>query len=122
MLAKSARVTGWFLVAAAIFLTVGPQKFRPVTGLPHDLEHLVAFALVGLVSGLGYPRSLMRLTPIAVAAAAALETAQLWIPHRHAFFSDFAINALAACIGLATAAAITRIVERRLTRVQNNPL
>jgi VanZ family protein len=122
MLAKAARGTGWLVVAAAVFLTIGPQKFRPVTGIPHDLEHFLAFALVGLVFGLGYPGRLVLLAPIAVVAAAALETAQLWVPHRHAYFSDFMINAFAACVGLAMAAAITWIVERRLTRTQNSPL
>jgi VanZ family protein len=106
MLAKTARVLGWLAVAAIVFLTVGPQQFRPTTGVPHDLEHFLAFSIVGLIFGLGYPGRLMALVPLAVVVAAALETAQLWVPHRHARFSDFVVNALAACVGLAIAAAI----------------
>jgi VanZ family protein len=112
MLAKAARVTGWLLVAAAVFLTIGPQKFRPITGVEHDLEHFLAFALVGLVFGLGYPGRLRLLAPLAIAITAVLEMAQLWIPHRHAYFSDFAINALATCIGLTMLAGVTAIARR----------
>jgi VanZ family protein len=112
MLAKTARLLAWLAVAAVVFLTVGPQQLRPTTGVPHDLEHFLAFSLVGLIFGLGYPGRLATLVPIAVAAAAALETAQLWVPHRHARFSDFVVNALAACVGLALAAAITAALQR----------
>jgi VanZ family protein len=118
MLAKATRATGWLLVAGAVFLTIGPQKIRPVTGVEHNLEHFLAFALVGLVFGLGYPRRLALLLPLAIAVAAVLETAQLWIPLRHAYFSDFAINALGACIGLLAAAAITAVVERYVDRAR----
>ena len=122
MLATTARVTGWVLVAAAVFLTIGPQEFRPVTGVEHDLEHFVAFALVGLVFGLGYPGRLIVLAPLAIAIAAVLESAQVWIPHRHSYFSDFVINAHAACVGLVIAAGITELVRRYTMNTQNKPL
>jgi hypothetical protein len=122
MLAKTARVTGWVLIAAAIFLTIGPREFRPATGVEHDLEHFLAFALVGLVFGLGYPGRLSVMAPLAFAIAAVLETAQVWIAHRHAYFSDFVINALAACIGLVIAAGITEVVRRYTMNAQDNPL
>src|SRR5438309_688866 len=50
------RVAGWLLLAAAAFLTLSPRRFRPETGLEHHVEHLAAFALLGFVFGLGYPR------------------------------------------------------------------
>ena len=55
MITKIARVTAWLLVLAAIVLTLGPQRVRPYTGINHDLEHGMAFALVGLASGWGIP-------------------------------------------------------------------
>ncbi len=105
-------------VAAAVFLTVGPQEFRPYTGIPHDVEHFLAFAFVGLVFGLGYPDRLLLLAPLAIAIAAALEIAQLFVPNRHAYFSDFVINAVAACMGLLVAAAITALVRRYVSRAR----
>jgi hypothetical protein len=52
---KIARVSGWLLVSAAVFLTLAPRTFRPQTGVEHHLEHVLAFALLGLAFGLGYP-------------------------------------------------------------------
>jgi VanZ family protein len=112
MLIKAARIVAWLLIAAAVFLSVGPQKFRPFTGIEHELEHYLAFAVVGLAFGLGYPRRGMILAVTAIAIAGALETAQLWVPHRHAYFSDFLVNGSAAWIGIALAALLNWIVRR----------
>jgi VanZ family protein len=122
MLAKTARVIGWIAVTAVVFLTIGPQQFRPTTGVPHDLEHFLAFSFAGLIFGLGYPGRLITSLPLAIVAAAVLETAQLWVPHRHARFSDFVVNALAACVGLAIAAAITAAMHRYGTRDRQESL
>jgi len=112
MLIKAARIVAWLLIAAAVFLSVGPQKFRPFTGIEHELEHYLAFAVVGLAFGLGYPRRGMILAVTAISIAGALETAQLWVPHRHAYFSDFLVNGSAAWIGIALAALLNWIIRR----------
>ena len=109
---KAARIIAWLLIAAAIFLSIGPQKFRPYTGIEHELEHFLAFALIGLAFGLGYPGRGLILAMLGIAMAGALETAQLWVPHRHAYFSDFLVNGSAACIGLAAAALLNWIIRR----------
>ena len=110
---RIARVTGWLLLVAAVFLTLGPPKLRPVTGLDHNLEHFLAFALLGLMFGLGYGgrRLVMALTGVALAAL--LETFQLWMPGRHAYFSDFAVNSIGLCIGLGVAAFLQWMTRRR---------
>ena len=112
MITKMARVAAWLLVLAALVLTLGPQKVRPYTGVNHDLEHGLAFALVGLAFGLGYPNHRMQLAMLAVAAAGLMEILQQWVPGRHAYFSDFVINGLGAYAGLA-AAALLDLVRRR---------
>lgn len=109
---KAARIIAWLLIAAAIFLSIGPQKFRPYTGIEHELEHFLAFALIGLAFGLAYPGRGLILAMLGIAMAGALETAQLWVPHRHAYFSDFLVNGSAACIGLAAAALLNWIIRR----------
>ena len=109
---KIARAVAWLLVLSAVFLTLGPQKFRPYTGFNHDLEHFLAFALVGLAFGLGYPNHRMVLALLAIAIAALMEIFQQWVPGRHAYFSDFVINGLGACVGLA-AAALLDLLRRR---------
>jgi VanZ family protein len=41
-----------------------------------------------------------------------IEILQFWAPGRHARFEDFAVDALAACAGLAAAAAIDWVMQR----------
>jgi VanZ family protein len=108
-----ARVIPWLLLAAAAFLTLAPQRWRPYTGVEHHLEHALAFALLGLVFGLGYPQRPFVLAAIGVIAVAALDILQVWVPGRHALFGDFAVNALGLCAGVAAAAALQWIVTAR---------
>jgi VanZ family protein len=112
MITKIARVAAWLLVLAAIVLTLGPQKVRPYTGIDHDLEHGMAFALVGLAFGLGYPNHRLMLAVLAIAGAGMMEILQQWVPGRHAYFSDFVINGLGACAGIAGAALLDMLRRR----------
>lgn len=101
---RLARATAWLLVLFAAVLTLGPQSFRPVTGIGHDPEHVLAFALIGLAFGLGYSNHRILLAVLAIAVAALMEILQQWVPGRHAYVLDFVINALGACLGLGATA------------------
>jgi VanZ family protein len=103
MVVKIARFAAWLLVVCIVVLTLGPPTVRPVTGFNRDLEHVAAFALLGLAFGLAYPNRRMLLALIGIAIAALMETLQQMVPGRHAYFSDFVINAFGACAGLAVA-------------------
>jgi VanZ family protein len=112
MIERIAQVAGWLLAVAAAALTLAPRQFRPQTGVEHHLEHVLAFAVLGLMFGLGYPRHRVVVAIVGIAAAAGLETMQLWAPGRHAGFSDFFMNALGLCVGLALAS-LLRLARRR---------
>lgn len=112
MITKAARAAAWLLVLAAVVLTLGPQQVRPYTGINHDLEHGLAFALVGLAFGLGYPQGRVLLAVLVVAAVGLMEVLQQWVPGRHAYFSDFVINGSGACAGIA-AGALLDLLRRR---------
>jgi len=112
-LTGTARTTAWLLLAAAFFLTLVPRRFRPFTGVEHHLEHLLAFALLGLMFGLGYPERRRSLAAIGVIVLGGLELLQLWVPGRHALFGDFVVNAVGLCCGLAAAAALEWIMAMR---------
>jgi VanZ family protein len=116
MTGKAARAAAWLLVLCAVVMTLGPQKVRPYTGIHHDIEHALAFALVGLAFGLGYPRQRMSLFVLAVASAGLMEFLQHWIPGRHATIRDFAVNGFGACAGIAIAAVLHRLhgLRRRI--------
>ena len=96
----------WLLAAAVTFATLGPPRYRPHSHLGQDGEHALAFVLIGLIFGLAYPRRWLLKSAIAVALCGVIEILQFWAPARHARLEDFAVDALAACAGLAAAAAI----------------
>jgi VanZ family protein len=110
---RIARVSGWLLVSAAVFLTLAPRTFRPQTGVEHHLEHVLAFALLGLAFGLGYPGRRLLLALVGVAMAALLEVLQSWVPGRHANLSDFMMNAIGVGAGLAAAALVDWMRRKR---------
>jgi VanZ family protein len=108
------RIFAWLLAAAVVFATLGPPRYRPHADLGQSGEHALAFVLVGLAFGLAYTRNRLWTALIAVAMAGAIEILQLWAPGRHARWMDFAVDALAACVGLAAAAALDWAMKRTL--------
>src|SRR5689334_7054050 len=106
------RVIAWALAAAVTFATLGPARLRPHADLGQNGEHALAFVLVGLAFGLAYRRNRLLTTFVAVVMTGAIEILQFWAPGRHARLSDFIVDALAACIGLAIAAALDWFVSR----------
>jgi VanZ family protein len=103
MVVKIARIAAWLLVVAIVVMTLGPPTVRPVSGFNRSLEHVAAFALLGLAFGLAYPNRRALLTLIGVAVVALMETLQQIVPGRHAYFSDFIINAGGVCAGVVLA-------------------
>ena len=106
------RLLAWALATAVAFATLGPPWLRPHSDLSQDAEHALAFILVGLAFGLAYGRNRLLTTAIAVALTGTLEILQLWAPGRHARLEDFAVDALAACVGLVMAAALDWTIKR----------
>jgi VanZ family protein len=106
------RIFAWLLAAAVAFATLGPPRFRPQSDLGQDGEHAFAFILLGVAFGLAYTRHRLLTAAIAVAGIGVIEILQFWAPGRHARLEDFVVDALAACAGLAAAAAMSWIMER----------
>jgi len=106
------RSFAWLLAAAVTFATLGPPRFRPHSDLSHDGEHALAFVLIGMAFGLAYSRHRLLSSAISVVMIGVIEILQIWAPGRHARFEDFAVDALAACVGLAAAAGLDRVIQR----------
>jgi VanZ family protein len=106
------RLIAWGLAAAVTFATLGPPRLRPHLDLGQNGEHALAFVLVGLAFGFAYRRHRFLTAIQAVAMSGAIELLQLWAPGRHARLSDFVVDALAACAGLAAAALIDQAISR----------
>jgi VanZ family protein len=93
----------WLLALAILVLSVVPAWLRPQTGVPHDLEHFGIFVATGFAFGLGYPRRYAVMAIAMLIFAGAIETAQLFVPGRHALLSDFFLDTLALFYGVAAA-------------------
>jgi VanZ family protein len=102
----------WALAAAVAFATLGPADLRPHSELGQDGEHGFAFILIGLAFGIAYGRNRLLTTAVTVVLIGVLEILQLWAPGRHARLEDFAVDALAACAGLAITAALDWMIKR----------
>jgi VanZ family protein len=88
------------LFLANIVFSLVPPSDRPLTILPHSIEHLFAFFLLGLAFGLGYAKRYLLTMLLLIAFAALIELAQIFVPGRHARFSDFLTDAIAATFGV----------------------
>jgi hypothetical protein len=106
------RAIVWLYAAALVFLTLGSPRYRFETVLPHNVEHLVAFSISGLLFFIGY-RSRPLLVPLAgVGVVAALEVLQIWVEGRHARWTDFAMDALGFCIGVGVDLIVSRVRQQ----------
>jgi hypothetical protein len=81
------RMGAAILIAAVMFATLGPPRYRPHSPLGQDGEHAFAFVLVGLA--VGFPQRRLLVAAVSVMLIGLLEIMQLWAPGRHARLEDF---------------------------------
>lgn len=104
------QIVGWLCVVAIVVFSLVSPSLRPVSSLPHNLEHAAVFAITGFALGLGYPGRVAPFMVLLVAFAGAIELAQLFAPGRHARVIDFVVDAGASCVGVALAAIALRLL------------
>src|SRR5262245_5732737 len=103
MIVNFLRVLAWALLIGIVILTFVPPTLRVVTRAPHAAEHGLIFLASGAAFGLAYGHRMGAMCAAAVVFCAGLEVLQLGIPGRHARVSDFLIDAIATCMGIAIA-------------------
>ena len=106
------RLFAWGLAAAIGFATLGPAEQRPHSNLGQNGEHALAFVLLGLVFGLAHTRNRLHTAAFVIAFTGVIELLQFWAPGRHARLEDFVVDAFAASLGLASAAALDWMIRR----------
>ena len=94
------QASAWILLVTIAVLSLVPPQDRPVTILPHSVEHFSIFLVAGLAFGVGYPQRRLFQFVAVLAFTAAIELAQLLVPGRHARLSDFLVDALGITVGL----------------------
>ena len=115
------RIMAWSLAIALTALTLVPPGLRPVTGLPHVVEHLAAFVAAGIALALAYRRHVAFLFAGTVVWTGALELAQLLVPGRHSRLSDFLVDAAGVCAAIRLVAAGSRLslIDRSERRIKS---
>lgn len=103
-LSSAMRVAGWICTAAIVILSLLPGEERPVTGVPGQVDHVLAYAGTAALLTFGYPsRFRIWIALGLITLAGSLELAQLWVPGRHCRLIDLAAGALGTVTGILVA-------------------
>ena len=98
----------------AIYFKLSPFLMQPAMQTYAHFEHVIAFAILGALFGVAYPRHLLLVCCIVLGAAMLLEIMQTTTPDRHGTWVD-ALEKMAggaAGIALAKGAVLLRRRER----------
>ena len=86
--ALGSRCIAWLLLLALVLVTLSPIEWRPTSGTPAHFERFAAFAALGGVFCLGYPKHRFRVLLFVIVVAGALEALQDLVPGRHGRIAD----------------------------------
>ncbi len=103
-------VAAWVALAFIAIVTLSPLALRPEIGDP-NLERFGAYALLGLLFVLAYPRHFILAAILIVGAAIVLEVLQLFTPDRDGEFANAVVKAAGGLLG-----ALVAFIVLRLTR------
>lgn len=107
------KVLAWSALLAIAAATLSPIGLRPRLDVPVDLERMAAFALVGLLFALAYPRKIWMAAAIVAIGVVGLEWLQHIRPDRHGRAADALVKAAGAFAGLGMGWVIDWFTPRR---------
>ena len=81
---KLLKFAAWAGLCVIAYSTLSPLRDRPILLTSSKLEHLAAFAILGTLFCLAYPRRTLAVLLIVLGSAALLELLQFLTPDRHA--------------------------------------
>jgi VanZ family protein len=87
MLRKLIAFAAWMLLAFIAYATLSPIQARPTVTTP-NIEHVAAFAVMGVLFCLAYPKKLILVCFIVLGSAVLLEYLQTLTPDRHGTVLD----------------------------------
>src|SRR5260370_29703584 len=88
MLHKLIGLAAWGVLAFNLYATISPIQGRPTLLTSTSFEHLAAFAALGALFSLAYPRQVALVCLIVLGSAVLLEILQLLTPDRHGRVPD----------------------------------
>ena len=112
MLRKFCAAAGWCCVLAVLFVTFADADLRPHLFSRSSGDRLFAFAVAGLLFGMGYPRHIGRVLFILAVGAVGSEVLQLFWPTRDPRLIDAVAKACGAVIGVGSASLCNLALDR----------
>jgi len=112
MLHKLLAVIAWVSLAFIAYATLSPIQARPQISSA-DIEHIVAFAVTGLLFCLAYPRHIVRVCFIVLGSAVLLEYSQTLTPDRHGTLIDASEKIIGGVLGIFAARATLYLRYRK---------
>ena len=100
MSSKLVRLVAWSCLLAVAIATLAPIGMRPESTLPPSFERIAAFAIIGLLFAIAYPRKPWLAIMVTIGAAVALEMLQILTPSRHGRAFDAALKLAGGAAGL----------------------
>ncbi|QOZ68136.1 VanZ family protein [Bradyrhizobium arachidis] len=110
---KLLKFAAWACLCVIAYSTLSPLRDRPIL-TSSSLEHLVAFALLGMGFCLAYPGRTLSVLTIVLGSAALLELLQLLTPDRHARILDALQKVAGGAAGVFAGSAVLRFERARL--------
>ncbi len=106
-LAQAAGIVG---VCLLVLLSLIPGAYRPHTGAPSNLEHLLAYGLTAAALALGWrsPSQILRIVLALLVLAYGLEMAQLLVPARSADWATAFVSGFGGFCGAVLGAGLMR--------------
>lgn len=112
MFHKLIAAAAWTLLVFIVCVTISPIQDRPTVFASPSLERLAAFAVLGALFCLAYPRHSALVWLIVIGSAVLLELAQLLTPDRHGRVQDAAVKMTGGALGILIGRAIRYFAHR----------
>ena len=111
MFQKLIALAAWTLLAFIAYATISPIQDRPRLPTSSSLEHLAAFAVVGVLFCIAYPRQIVLVCLIVFGSAILLEFSQLLTPDRHGRVQDAIEKMAGGAVGIVVGRAIVYLAQ-----------
>jgi hypothetical protein len=109
MFHKLKAVAAWALLVLIAFATISPIQYRPTLPISSSFEHLAAFAVLGALFYLSYPRHIAFVCLIVLGSAVLLELVQQLTPDRHGRIPDAIEKIAGGAAGIVAGRAILHL-------------
>lgn len=111
--AQFLKVSAWVGLSLFVYATISPLRYRPTLLISSKLEHLAAFAVLGALFCLAYPRRTPTVLAFIIGDAALLEILQLLTPDRHARLMDAIQKIVGGAAGVVAARCLLHLDRAR---------